>query len=262
MLTILHCDDSDPYRQLLGLMFEAMADLEVVASVGDHAVAVQEAQRLKPDVVLLDARVPGGSDHAVTALRAVAPGARIVVLSGLQDPDNVLRRAADGFVLKTHSFDEIAEEIRRIASDPPAVAATEQGHRYGRGAHADESIETVRRIYAAFARGDIDEVVTHTASDVELTPHGTQSLIGRTAPYRGHEGVREYFADAARAWKDLVISATDFRATAGGVVVFGHVEGASDAGRVRRQVVWIWQVRSGLAVSMRVSDIGETTTTA
>jgi DNA-binding NarL/FixJ family response regulator len=257
-ITILHCDDSAPYRQLVEIMLGAAPDLEVVASVAEHAVAVQEAQRLQPDVVLLDARVPGGTDHAVTALRAVAPSVRVVVLSGLQDPDNVLRRAADGFVLKSGSFDEIADEVRRIAGE----AAATGGHRYGRGADADESIETVRRIYEAFGRRDIEEAITHTAPDIELTPHGTQSLVGRSEPYRGHAGVREYFADAARAWKDLVISATDFRATAGGVVVFGHVEGASDAGRVRRQVVWIWQVRSGLAVSMRVSDIGETTTTA
>ncbi|MFL5846362.1 MAG: diguanylate cyclase [Solirubrobacteraceae bacterium] len=257
VIRVLHCDDSAPYRRLLEVVFEGYGDLELVASVGEHPLAVQETQRLQPDVVLLDARVPGGTDQAVTSLRSVAPAARIVVLSGLQDPGNVLRRAADGFILKTRTFDEIAEDIRSIAGPDRPAAAPPGEATYGRGADADASIETVRHIYEAFARRDIDTVLSYANPDIELMPHGTASLVGRADPYRGHDGVREYFADASRAWSDLRISATDYRATAGGVVVFGQVEGESQDGRVRRQVVWIWQVREGLAVSMRVSDIGE-----
>lgn len=251
-LDVLHCDDSGPYRRLLEVMFEGFADLRVVASVAEHAEAVREAQRLQPDVILLDARVPGGTDQAVGALRGVAPRARVVVLSGLQDPENALRRDADGFVLKSRSFEEIADEVRRIAGPRQRDAA------YGRGgAQADAAIAVVRSIYDAFARRDIEGALAHADVDIELAPHGTQSLVGRTEPYRGHEGVREYFADASRAWRDLVPVATDFRATPTGVVVFGHIEGETAEGGVRRQVVWIWQVRDGRAVSMRVSDIGE-----
>ena len=252
-IRVLHCDDSESYRRLVELMFDGVADLDLVGSVPEHPEAVREAQRLQPDVVLLDARVPGGTDQAVTALRAVAPNARIAVLSGLQDPDNVMRQDADGFILKSSDFDEIADEIRRLADG----GATPEPVVYGRGSDADAAIETVRRIYEAFARRDIEAMLAHAAPDIEFVPQGTQSRVGRTEPYHGHDGVREYFADAARVWKDLTLSATDFRATAGGVVVFGHVEGETEAGRVRRQAVWVWQVRSGLAVSMRVSDIGE-----
>lgn len=254
-IRVLHCDDSESYRRLIELTFEGIKDIELVRSVAEHADAVKEAQALQPDVVLLDARVPGGTDQAVTALRAVAPDARIAVLSGLQDPDNVLRRAADGFILKSRSFDEIADEIRTLA--PSSTLPTPVA--YGRGSDADAAIETVRRIYEAFAVRDLEGMLAHAAPDIELVPGGTQSLLGRTDPYRGHDGVREYFDDAARVWKDLTLSATDFRATAGGVVVFGHVDGETEAGRVRRKAVWVWQVRSGLAVSMRVSDIGEVT---
>lgn len=255
-LDVLHCDDSGPYRRLLEVMFEGFGDLRVVASVAEHAEAVREAQRLQPDVILLDALVPGGTDHAVSALRGVAPQARVIMLSGLRDPDNALRRAADGFVLKSRSFDEIADEVRRIAESRPG----QRDSAYGRGgAQADAAIAVVRSIYDAFARRDIEGALAHADRNIELIPHGTQSLVGRAEPYRGHDGVREYFADAARAWRDLTLAATDFRATAAGVVVFGHVEGETADGRLRRQVVWIWQVRGGLAVSMRVSDIGETT---
>lgn len=253
MIRILHCDDSEAYRRLVELMLGEHEDLEVVASVPEHAVAVQEAERLRPDVVLLDARVPGGTDQAVTALRAVAPGAGVVVLSGVDDPDHPLRGAADAFVLKSRTFDEIAEAVRAAARP----GGDERFRTYGRGAGADGAIETVRRIYDAFARRDLDGALTFADPDVELMPHGTASLVGRTEPYRGHNGVREYFADAERVWEDLRISAEDFRASAGGVIVFGSIEGTSEGRRVRRKVVWIWRVRDGLATSMRVTDIGD-----
>lgn len=252
-IRVLHCDDSESYRRLIELTFEGVEDVELVGSVAGHAEAVQEAQALQPDVVLLDARVPGGTDQAVTALRAVAPNARIAVLSGLQDPANALRQAADAFILKSLSLDEIAGEIRALAPRGTLPATVT----YGRGSDAEAAIETVRRIYEAFAVRDVEAMLAHAAPDIEFVPGGTQSRLGRSEPYRGHEGVREYFHDAARVWKDLTLSATDFRATAGGVVVFGFVDGETEEGRVRRKAVWVWQVRSGLAVSMRVSDIGE-----
>lgn len=253
-IRVLHCDDSGSYRKLVEVMLEGTGDIEVVASVGAHPDAVREAQRLQPDVVLLDARVPGGTGHAVGALRSVAPDARILVLSGLPDPAGHLEQSADGFVLKSRSFDELAEEIRAIAAPAePRVSS------YGRGADADTAIGVVRAIYDAFARRDLDEALTHTSPDVEFLPHGTATRVGRTEPYRGHAGIREYFADTERVWRDLRIVADDFRATAGGVIVFGHVEGETAEGRLQRQVVWVWQVRDGLAVSMRVTDIGEIT---
>ena len=112
------------------------------------------------------------------------------------------------------------------------------------------------RVHVTFPR-DVDEALTYTSTSIELMPQGTASRIGRTEPYRGHDGLREYFADAERVWTDLRLTATDYRATAGGVVVFGHVEGEANGERIRRQAVWIWQVRSGLAVSMRVTEIGD-----
>lgn len=254
-LRIVHCDDSEPYRRLVELMLAEQGGLEVVASVAEHAQAVEEAQRTQPDVVLLDARVPGGSDQAVVALRGVAPQAAVVILSGLEDPANALRRAADAFVLKSSTFEEIAAAIRA------AARPRDEGERltpYGRGAGADDAIGVVRRIYDAFARRDLDEALRYAAEDVEVMPHGTASLVGRSEPYRGHDGIRQYFADAERVWEDLRIAARDFRATGGGVVVFGSVEGTSDGRRLRRRVVWVWQVRDGLATSMRVTDIGET----
>ena len=255
-IRILHCDDSDPYRRLIELMLEAHPDLDLVGSVADRDLVVGEAEILQPDVVLLDALMPTDDEDPIGAIRAVAPGAVVLVLSGLDDPSNPLRAAADGFVLKTRSFEDIAQAIRESARPSPPTGTPTA---YGRGAGADTAITTVRQIYAAFARRDLAAALEHAAPDIELRPAGTAARIGRTEPYRGHAGVRQYFADAERLWQDIQISARDFRATANGVIVFGQVEGTASGERVRRQVVWVWQVVDGKATSMRVTDVGDTT---
>jgi ketosteroid isomerase-like protein len=124
------------------------------------------------------------------------------------------------------------------------------------GAQAQD-VRTVRAIYDAFARRDLDAALRHVADDVEFFPEGTASLLGRTAPYTGHDGLRRYFADAERVWDELVLEAEDMRAVAGSVIVFGQVRGRVGGAPVRRRVIWTWKVRDGLATSMRANSTGE-----
>src|SRR4051812_25598161 len=82
---VLVVDDDPDYRLLVRL---ALADsgFEVVAEAGDGGVAVAEAEREQPDLVLLDCTLPGADAFDVLpALRAAAPDARIVLVSG-HDP--------------------------------------------------------------------------------------------------------------------------------------------------------------------------------
>ncbi len=139
----------------------------------------------------------------------------------------------------------------------PSFTAVERTGLYGNPAGGAVELTTVRAIYEAFERRDIEAALPHIADDVEFLPHGTAQLTGRAEPYRGHQGLRDYFADASRVWDELTLHATDMRVVAGGVVVFGHVSGLVDGRRVERRVLWTWQVRDGKAVTMRVNDIGE-----
>ena len=128
---------------------------------------------------------------------------------------------------------------------------------YGNPGGRDVEVATVRAIYDAFAHRDVEAALAFIATDIEFLPQGTAALAGRTVAYRGHDGVREYFRDAARVWDDLTLHAHDIRAATGSVVVFGHVDGRVAGEPVERRVIWTWQVRDGCAVSMRVSDLGE-----
>lgn len=128
---------------------------------------------------------------------------------------------------------------------------------YGNPGSRKSEVETVRAIYDAFARRDVDAALAYLSDDCEFHAQGTAALTGRADPYRGHAGVRAYFADAARVWDDLTLVATDVRAAAGSVVVFGHVTGTAGGEPVRRRALWTWQVHDGRAVTMRVNDLGE-----
>ena len=130
------------------------------------------------------------------------------------------------------------------------------GTDYGNPGAADADVATVRAIYAAFARRDLEGALIHDAPDVVFEPSGTARLTGRTEPYRGHDGLREYFADAGRVWDELTLHAEDVRAARGSVVVFGRAEGRVAGELVRRRVVWTWRLRGGLAVWMRANDVG------
>jgi ketosteroid isomerase-like protein len=136
------------------------------------------------------------------------------------------------------------------------VAGGEPGG-YGTPGRVDDEVATVRAIYDAFARRDVEAALEHVAVDCELEVPGTARLTGRTEPYVGPEGVRQYFADAERVWTDLTLHADDIRAAANGVVVFGHIEGQADGESLRRRVVWLWQLRDGMAARVTANDLGD-----
>jgi ketosteroid isomerase-like protein len=128
---------------------------------------------------------------------------------------------------------------------------------YGNAGAWGHEVTIVREIYEAFARRDLEAVLAHCADDVVFSPQGTSQLAGRgVEPYRGHDGLRQYFADVERVWEELTLFGDDIRATAGGVVVFGHVEGAVDGRAFQVNVIWTWQVRDGKAVAIRATALG------
>jgi ketosteroid isomerase-like protein len=127
---------------------------------------------------------------------------------------------------------------------------------YGNPAGLTDDLEVVKSIYAAFARRDLDGALAFLAPDCELHAAGTAAAAGHSSPYRGHDGVRAYFADVAAVWEELVLHAEDFRVVPGSVIVIGHVSARRDGQPLYRSIVWTWRLRNGLATSVRVSDMG------
>lgn len=142
------------------------------------------------------------------------------------------------------------------SADPPPVPASARAD-YGVPGDVAAEVATVQAIYDAFARRDLEGAMPHFSDDVELSLPQTAGRAGRDGPYRGHAGVRAYFGDLNRIWSELTLHADDIRAITGGVVVFGSIRGRVGDEEVRRQAVWSWKLRDGLAVSVRVNDLGD-----
>jgi ketosteroid isomerase-like protein len=127
---------------------------------------------------------------------------------------------------------------------------------YGNPASLTEDVDVVRAIYAAFAARDLEGALDFIAPECEIHLEGTARAAGRTGPYRGHQGLRQYFADVEQVWHELEVHADDFRIVPGSVIVMGTVTGVSGTGRIRRRVLWSWRLRDARAVLIRVSDLG------
>ena len=127
---------------------------------------------------------------------------------------------------------------------------------YGNPAGRTQDIEVVRGIYDAFNARDVEAALPFVSEDCELDLRGTAARIGRPGPYRGHAGLREYFADVERTWEELTIHAEDFRAIPGSVIVMGHVTARLAGEPAGRLAVWTWKLSGGKATHVRVADLG------
>jgi ketosteroid isomerase-like protein len=116
---------------------------------------------------------------------------------------------------------------------------------------ARSDIDVVKEVYAAFAVRDLERVEAVLDPDVVFVAV-TGGLIGRTEPYRGHEGMREYFRDVARIWDELVLTPREFEEVGDAILVTGRVSARSPSRMISGSTGWVWRVRSGLVVYVRV----------
>jgi ketosteroid isomerase-like protein len=116
----------------------------------------------------------------------------------------------------------------------------------------EESIDLVRRAFSAFAERDLDVVLELVGPDVEFFPP-TASIAGHDTPYRGEEGLRQYFDDVARIWEVLEVVPHEYREVGDQVVALGRVYGRGlDGLLVDSPTGWIWTIDGGKIVAGRV----------
>jgi ketosteroid isomerase-like protein len=112
-------------------------------------------------------------------------------------------------------------------------------------------VMVVRAVFAAFAERDLDGVLELVDTEVEFTAV-TSDFAGRVEPYRGHQGMREYFRDVAEVWDDLRLTPREYREVGDAVLVIGRVSARSAARSIDGSTGWIWRVRDGRVVYGRV----------
>jgi DNA-binding NarL/FixJ family response regulator len=116
---VLVVDDHALFRRGLEMVLAQEQDIDVVGEAADGAEALELAQELVPDVILMDVRMPkrGGID-ACSAIKAVIPSVRIVMLTISDEEEDLfeaVKAGASGYLLKEISIDEVATAIRAVA---------------------------------------------------------------------------------------------------------------------------------------------------
>jgi DNA-binding NarL/FixJ family response regulator len=126
MTTVLIADDQALVRVGLRKILDAEPDLGVVGEAGNGEEAIGEARRLRPDVVLMDIRMPVlDGIEATRRIVTAQPGARVLILTtfGLDTyVYEALRAGASGFMLKDAPPEEIAAAVRIVASGDALLA--------------------------------------------------------------------------------------------------------------------------------------------
>jgi uncharacterized protein len=109
--------------------------------------------------------------------------------------------------------------------------------------NAPPNIELVRQVFETFSRRDYEAMLALMAPDVEFSaPTASFARDGR--PYRGYDGMRDYFADVARVWRTLEIVPHDFRDLGDRVLVFGRVYARGEGGYISDSPTqWLWGLK-------------------
>jgi DNA-binding NarL/FixJ family response regulator len=118
-IRLLLVDDQALFREGLRTLLSVYPDLEIVGEAGNGQEALQQVERLQPDVVLMDLRMPVLDGVTATRrLKEIQPSSRVIILTTIDDDEHVfdgLRAGAVGYLLKDVSSEKLVEAIRTTA---------------------------------------------------------------------------------------------------------------------------------------------------
>jgi two-component system response regulator DevR len=119
-IRILLCDDHELVRLGLRRLLEPEADLVVVGEAGDAGAAVEAVGRLRPNVVVMDVRMPGGSGiEACREIRSEHPETHVLMLTSFADDEALftsIMAGASGYILKQIRGHDLVGGIREVAA--------------------------------------------------------------------------------------------------------------------------------------------------
>ena len=159
MIRVLLADDHAAIRAGLRFLLDAADGIEVVGEAADGSAAIANARALRPDVVLMDLRMPGVDGIEATRTITSEGLADVLVLTTFdldEYVDGALRAGAAGFLLKTAEPEALVDAVRRVAAGDGVLAP-----------------EVTRRLLAAFSAGP---------APASAPPDGEGRLPGRAAP--------------------------------------------------------------------------------
>jgi two-component system, NarL family, response regulator DevR len=192
-LRILIADDHEVVRIGLSALLDRQRGFRVVGEAGSGDEAVRLARALRPDVVVMDIRMPGGSGtDACRTITAELPDTPVVMLTSYADEEalfEAISAGASGYVLKRIGSDELVNAVRTVAAgrsmlDPTGTATVLE--RLRSAAHAEESgafselTEQERRVLAHLANGSSNREIADAMELAEKTVRNyVSSVLGK-----------------------------------------------------------------------------------
>ncbi|WP_199220408.1 response regulator [Salinibacterium hongtaonis] len=192
-IRVLLVDDQELVRYGFRLMLDATPGLIVVGEAGDGTQAIDAAERLRPDVILMDIRMPGvGGIEATRHIVAALPTARVLALTTYDLDDyafGALGAGASGFLLKDTRPDDLVAAIRAVHAGDAVVspritaklieaAAPHLGTR--RDSEASDALSELtareREIFVLVGRGQTNAEI---AANLYLSDSTVKAHIGR-----------------------------------------------------------------------------------
>ena len=197
-IRVMIADDEETVREALVSLMAVDDDIAVVGAGGDADQAIAIAAAERPDVALLDVRMPrGGGLRAAREITRVSPGTELIALSANDDPNAIsamIRAGAGAYLVKGAVGIEIVDVIHRSAQGPQVGAHRATPIPGSAGMSPAGSRERLRRIEAV-VRGDGVDVVYQPIFDLGSgRPVGAEALCRfGVAPLRSPDA---WFAEA------------------------------------------------------------------
>lgn len=127
MITILIVDDHDLVRLGIKNLLANATDMKVIGEAASGEMGVKLARDLKPDVVLMDLKMPGiGGLEATHKMVRSNPGVKVIAVTACDEepfPYHLVRAGAMGYITKTTNVDELVSAIRKVYSGQPHITA-------------------------------------------------------------------------------------------------------------------------------------------
>ena len=131
-IRVLVVDDNELWRRFASTTLRKQAELQVIGEATDGLQAVQQAQELLPDLILLDIGLPTlNGIEAARRIREVSPASKILFVSENRSPDiaeAALSTGAGGYVVKSDAAGELLPAVKAVLDGKRFVSASLVGH--------------------------------------------------------------------------------------------------------------------------------------